>query len=213
MSAAIGQPVGQIRPSAGPHAAADSSADRTARVWLSTVLRAPGPGAAVGLAAPALAISFAGVPITISTAVAGIAYLVVRSTGPDLTDRQIPRDACWHAAFFGVVAGTAALFLGPSLSAPQLLGTLPVTLALLTVLTVSWWVGRGGFGDVRLVVAYITLTCWWITPGSLLVGLALAIANAIGAALTLRSAVIPAGPALSALFAGAAVVTLLVPSL
>lgn len=168
---------------------------------------------AAGFAAPTLAITLAGVPLTVATACAGVAYLVVRSTGPDLTERRIPRDACWHAGFVGAVAASAALFLGPSLSAFQLLGTFPVTFALLAVVTVSWWVGHGGFGDVRLVAAYILLTSWWITPTSLLVGLAVVIAYGVGAAVILRSCIIPAGPALSAMFAAAAVVSLVAPSL
>ncbi len=176
-------------------------------------IRFPGPAMAAGLAAPALAVTLVGVPLTVATACAGIAYLVARSTGPDLTDRHIPRDACWHAALVGVVAASASLFLGPSLSAGQLIGTLPILLLVLAGLTVPWWLGRGGFGDVRLVAAMILLTGWWITPVAALMGFAGMFVTAGITAIALRRATIPAGPALSAIFVVAAFVSLAVPTL
>lgn len=176
-------------------------------------LRSPGPAMAAGLAAPVLALVLAGVPLTVATACGGIAYLIVRSTGPDLVERRIPRDACWHAGLIGSVCAAAAAFLGPSLSAIQLLGTLPVLLTVLAGLTVPWWLGRGGFGDVRLVAALILLTGWWVTPAAILAGFAGMFATAGATAIALRKTTIPAGPSLSAMFAVAAIVSLAVPTL
>jgi len=156
----VDQRVGAFPPP-NAHLSVDSAdPKRSARGRLAMALRSPRPAMAAGLAAPALALTIAGIPMTVATACAGITYLVVRSTGPDLTQRRIPRAACWQAGFVGLVAAAAATFLGPSLSAIQLLGTLPILLTLHGGLTAAWWVGRGGFGDVRLVAAYVLLTAW-----------------------------------------------------
>ena len=187
----VDQRVGAFPPP-NAHLSVDSAdPKRSARGRLAMALRSPRPAMAAGLAAPALALTIAGIPMTVATACAGITYLVVRSTGPDLTQRRIPRAACWQAGFVGLVAAAAATFLGPSLSAIQLLGTLPILLTL-----------HGGL-----------TAAWWVTATSILIGLAAAFITAATTAIVTRRRSIPAGPALSALFVASAVVSLVAPSL
>lgn len=149
-------------------------------------------------------------PVTVAVACGGLAYLALRTVGPDLTHYRIPRGPCWQAGLLGAGLAAAAA-AGGSVDAAALLGTVPTAGILLALLAAAWWLGVGGFGDVRLVAALAALTVWWVTPVSIIVGFGVCAAVAAATALARRQRAIPAGPALWSLFAAAAATTLLAP--
>lgn len=176
---------------------------------------------AAGVGAASFAATWGPVP---GAATGVLVFLSVVTTWTDLRVARIPLETCWLAAGVGVVLSVAALWAGQVVWSPQRLAAAALCAGLLCAAAGSWWFGRGGLGDVRLLLACGSLAWWWLDLLGLLAGSVAAVAVVVGVAALTRVAsapaqsaaagplsagwgFVPAGPAYVSVFVVAALVT------